>query len=354
MWKKCEYTKRQINEAGRNISDPNITEEKRREYLQIIDSWRAAHAFPMNTFAINLKHQVSDIPSAIVVQRLKRLNTILDKLRRYPTMELYRMQDLGGCRVILPTIEDVYKIKSKLKNSRIRHEEHNCKDYIAIPKADTGYRGIHIIYRYKSDKKTDYNGLQIEIQLRTRLQHQWATAVETIGVFTHNGLKFNQGSERWLYFFKVVSALFSVEEHSAIVEGVPNEPEAIAEEVANIIIELNVIEKLYTIGLASRHIGRLNKSKVPGYYLLILNIEKLSLQVQKFSNIEKATNEYQALETQHDPQETDVVLVSAQSFDALTHAYPNYFADIQEFTQTLVSLVTKYARHTRSNMHDQL
>ena len=122
MWKKSEYSKSQINEAGRHVSDFGISPEKRLEYLNIIDNWRAAHAFPMNTFAINLKHQVSNIPSAIVVQRLKRLNTILDKLQRYPTMELYRMQDLGGCRVIVPTIEDVYWVKSKLKNSRIRHE----------------------------------------------------------------------------------------------------------------------------------------------------------------------------------------------------------------------------------------
>ena len=271
MWKKSEYSKKQINDAGRHVSDSSISPEKRMEYLSIIDNWRAAHAFPMNTFAINLKHQVSDIPSAIVVQRLKRLNTILDKLQRFPSMELYRMQDLGGCRVILPTVEDIYQLRKKIKGSRIRHEEHNCKDYIAIPKPDTGYRGVHVIYRYKSDKKTDYNGLQIEIQLRTKLQHLWATAVETIGVFTRNGLKFNQGSEQWLWFFKVVSALFSIEEKSAVVEGVSTDPVVITTEIAEMITELNVIEKLYTIGLASKQLGRYAKSRTPGYYLLILN-----------------------------------------------------------------------------------
>lgn len=344
MWKKSEYTKGQINEAGRNVSNPNITNEKRLEYLSIIDNWRAAHAFPMNTFAINLKHQVSDIPSAIVVQRLKRLNTILNKLQRYPSMELYRMQDLGGCRVIVPTISDVYRIKSRLKNSRIRHEEHNCKDYISNPKSNTGYRGIHVIYRYKSEKRSDYNGLQIEIQFRTKLQHLWATAVETIGVFTHNGLKFNQGSDRWLRFFKVVSALFSVEEKSAIVEGVPTDPKEIATEVESIMKELNVTEKLYTIGLAAKHIGHLEKSRTPGYYLLVLDLNKLELVVKKLPNIEKATEEYQRHEVNRDSNMTDVVLVSAQSFESLTHAYPNYFADIQEFSVTLAFLLEKYKK----------
>lgn len=281
MWKKVDHTKAEINTAGRMINSPDISDEDRLKYLEIIDNWRAAHAFPMNTFAINLKHITSAIPSSIVVQRLKRLDTILDKLRRFPKMELYRMQDLGGCRVIVPSIHDVYAVKGRLKESRIRHEEHNVKDYIAIPKPDAGYRGIHIVYRYRSDKRTDYNGLQVEIQIRTRLQHLWATAVETVGVFTQNGLKFNQGSEQWLTLFKYISALFSVEEKSAIVEGVPTSPSEIANKIEVIINELGAMEKLYTIGLAASGLKRLSKSRTPGYYLLALDIDKAELTVKK-------------------------------------------------------------------------
>ena len=39
---------------------------------------------------------------------------------------------------------------------------------------------------------------------------------------------------------------------------------------------------------------------------------------------------------------TDVVLVSAQSFEALMHAYPNYFANVKEFMSTLTGLIKKY------------
>ena len=336
------------------VNAPGVTEEDRFHYLSIIDNWRAAHAFPMNTFAVNLKKQVRTIDDAIVVQRLKRLETILDKLNRYPKMELYRMQDLGGCRVIVPSIEDVYSIKKKLKESRIRHEEHNVKDYIAIPKAETGYRGVHIIYRYKSDKKADYNGLLIEIQIRTKIQHLWATAVETVGVFTQNGLKFNQGSDRWLRFFKLVSALFSVEEHSAVVEGISTNPSVIVDELISIIEELNVFEKLFAIGLAASHLGRITKSKTPGYYLLKLDVKNTTLSVTKFAGIERATEEYNRIERENVNREYDVVLVSAQSFEALTHAYPNYFADIKEFTMTLISAMKKHSPSNGENRHDQL
>ena len=171
MWKKVEYSKKKIERAGRRIVDPSISDTERAECLEIIDNWRAAHAYPMNTFAVNLRRQVADIDGAIVAQRLKRLDTICDKLKRHSQMSLYRMQDLGGCRVIVPTIADVYMVKERLEKSRIRHEKADQKDYIKEPNPKTGYRGIHLIYRYKSERSKGYNGLRTEIQIRTKLQH---------------------------------------------------------------------------------------------------------------------------------------------------------------------------------------
>ena len=341
MWKTSKYGKKKIEKAGRKIATETISEDERAECLEVIDNWRAAHAFPMNTFTINLKKQVNDIEGSIVVQRLKRLDTIVDKLKRFPEMSLYRMQDLGGCRVIVPTIEDVYNVKKKLQSSRIRHELVNEKDYIAIPNPNTGYRGVHLIYKYQSDRRNDFNGLQVEIQLRSRKQHLWATAVETIGLFTQNGLKFNQGSDRWLRFFKVVSALFAIEESSAVVEGVPTNPDGIINELLDIMRELKVGEKLFTIGLATTHMGRIRTSKTPGYYLMALDINNSKLEISKFKNIEKATDEYNKREMQKSIG-TDVVLVSAQSFEALMHAYPNYFANVKEFMNTLTTLIKKH------------
>ena len=86
------------------------------------------------------------------------------------------------------------------------------KNYIKEPNPDTGYRGIHLIYKYNSSKTPQYNDLLIEVQLRTRLQHLWATAVETVGMFTQNRLKFNQGDDVCLRFLKLVSIIFAAEE----------------------------------------------------------------------------------------------------------------------------------------------
>ncbi len=43
-----------------------------------------------------------------------------------------------------------------------------------------------MVYKFISESPqfSQYNEMLIEIQLRTRLQHNWATAVETVGIFT--------------------------------------------------------------------------------------------------------------------------------------------------------------------------
>lgn len=53
-------------------------------------------------------------------------------------MSLWTMQDLGGCRFIVPTVSDVYTYANKYKNSRIRHKFVNSYDYISTPKK-SGY-----------------------------------------------------------------------------------------------------------------------------------------------------------------------------------------------------------------------
>lgn len=108
-----------------------------------------------------------------VSQRLKRAPTILDKLEREPTLSLARMQDIGGCRAVLASLDELRRVESRLKKNR---PPVGYADYIIKPRS-SGYRGVHLIVRYD-----DYNGSQrsIEVQLRTRVMHGWAITVERL------------------------------------------------------------------------------------------------------------------------------------------------------------------------------
>src|SRR5207237_10598270 len=106
------------------------------------------------------------------------------------------------------------------------------KEYSTEPKED-GYRCYHVNFKYYTDSpaRKVYNGLRIEIQLRSRLQHIWATAVETTSTFTGQALKSNVGSEEWKRFFALMATEIAVYEKRP---SVPNTPEDKTERKAEI------------------------------------------------------------------------------------------------------------------------
>src|SRR6185503_12374477 len=123
------------------------------------------------------------------------------KLQRYPQMQLARMDDIAGCRLIFPSTEQLYKFRATFHKARFNHQRRNeldKYDYIKRPK-DTGYRGVHDIYTYdvKSNVGRGLAGLYVEIQYRTLVQHAWATAVEVVGYITESQPKFQKGDLRY-------------------------------------------------------------------------------------------------------------------------------------------------------------
>lgn len=172
--------------------------------------WKACHAYPINTFQATLRTKIkrySDNP--IAAQRLKRMPTIIDKLARYPAMQLTTMQDIAGVRAVVSTVAQAEKLAQEYHDSNFSHQLTDQKNYVAHPRDEDGYRSIHLIYRYKNKRNPNYDSLRIELQIRSKLQHIWATAVETMGTFLGQALKSRQGDRAWLDFFAIVSSAFA-------------------------------------------------------------------------------------------------------------------------------------------------
>jgi len=343
-WKEPEYTKKQINEAGNIIRNPDSSFKDVQDARVIIDNWRAAHAYPLHVFYMNLRSKAGSRTDIIVAERLKRLDSILDKLQREPNMELYRMQDLGGCRMVLPTLNEVYEYSKRFQESRIRHEARTPKDYIQNPK-NSGYRSLHLIYRFKTDTpdKEIFNQypMLIELQFRTHLQHIWATAVESIGLFTNQALKAGKGEEAYKRFFVLVSSLFAIRENCPIVPGTINDEEEIISEIEHIDDQHHILDMLAAIRVAvDRETDFVPDKK--GYYILQLNYKTHILRKMFFkpSEIEKANATYDNLESKRGDEPLDIVLVRATSFATVKEAYPNYFLDIGEF----ITLIKEYLK----------
>lgn len=338
-WKEVEFSRSQIIRAGKTIRKAESSKEQISQAITVINNWRAAHAYPLHVIYIHLRRMASNRQDIVVAERLKRLDSIVAKLKRQPTMSLWEMQDLGGCRFVVPTVTEVYQFADKYKTSRIRHEYIETYDYIKNPKA-SGYRSLHLVFRFNSDTKETYNrNMLVELQFRTHLQHVWATAVETIGLFTKQALKAGQGDEEIKRFFVLISSLFAIRENCPVVPNTLDEADELISEIEQINDTYHLLDMLKAIRVAVDHEEdeRLDKK---GYYILIFNYNTQRLSIKYFlpSDIEEANKMYSQIENTRAEAQIDAVLVRAASFKALKAAYPNYFLDIGEF----VDIVTDY------------
>lgn len=343
-WKTVEYSRNQIIKAGKTIKKASATTSEIGHATKVIDNWRASHAFPMHVIYMHLRRMRKSNNEIVVAERLKRHDSIVNKLKREPTMSLWAMQDLGGCRFIVPTVDDVYYYANKYENSRKRHELVSSYDYIKQPKA-SGYRSLHCVYKYHSDSVDTYNkNMLIEIQFRTHLQHLWATAVETMGLFTKEAIKSGQGTKEVKRFFQLTSALLAIKENYPIPPNVVNDVNEIVSELEEINARNNYLDFLSGIRVAGDYQkNKLKYGKIQSkaqYYILILNYNTRRLSVKSYttSQIDEANRVYNSIESTRAEEKIDAVLVNVSSFNALKSAYPNYFLDIGEF----VDIVKNY------------
>ncbi len=186
-------SKSRVNRAGDAIRGNRASDED----LAVVEEWRAAHRPVLNTFQAILRNRTRGSEIA-VAQRHKRKRTIFDKLNRFPKMELARMDDVAGCRLIFKDCGSLNAFRLRFHKARFNHRrrgEVDKYDYLKAPKK-TGYRGIHDVYEYdvRSEGGKSLTGLYVEIQYRTLVQHAWATAVELIGFVTESQPKFQKGN----------------------------------------------------------------------------------------------------------------------------------------------------------------
>jgi ppGpp synthetase/RelA/SpoT-type nucleotidyltranferase len=331
-----EVSKSSVDRAGETLRQRHSDEAA----LDILAACRNKHIYVLNLAFKLLKRQTDKVGNhAIYGQRLKRVSSILHKLARLPNAKLSRLQDIGGCRVILSDYEKLRALYAGLKKSKLILP--NYKDYITYPKND-GYRSIHLIYQCGS-RDIEYAGLKIEFQLRTKLQHAWATAVEIIDSFEGEQLKLGKGSEKWQRFFYLVADEF------ARLENLPLHDNTIMgrlDEIKQLCKDLNVINKLNGYAHISKIVENKKDKQIKDakFFILILFLKKNPPELRRmsFKDQIEAQNAYIALEKGYiNNPSVNILMVKMDSIKQIKKSYPNYFADSKIFWETLTSIVAK-------------
>jgi len=331
-----KYSRNQINKAGNVIitsKDKNLVDEA----IDTINDWRTNHLIPLNDLTYRIKALLNGyiINPFLVSQRLKRLTSIQYKLDLNPSMGLGGMQDIGGLRIVLNNVPDLEAFFLILKKNAIKgFTLEKINNYVNEPKS-SGYRSIHLIYKYDSNNDI-YNGLRIELQIRTKLQHNWATAIETAGLYTKTSLKSSQGDNNWLTFFRIVSSLFSIKEKLPILKDYEHIEMKELMKMCHILNqEKNFCNILKALRVTVKCIGEelLNYE----YYIINIDFQQRSVAINPYKKKDKidASEAYSNMEKHLEDNKNAVVFVSVESIKDLKSAYPSYFFDTSEFIEAL-------------------
>jgi putative GTP pyrophosphokinase len=349
-------TLEEINKAGDIFRNAMATQEELKQAYETLNRWRTLHSYPINTFQSTLRVKLKKLDKkAQVASRLKRAPTIVDKLTRVPRIKLSDMQDIAGLRAICTDIAKVNTLFKSYEGTKFSHTllAKECRNYIDSPKK-SGYRGIHLIYQYRNPKVPEFDGFRLEIQIRTRLQHIWATAVETAGLFLNEAFKSSLSSienKSWLEFFEFISSEFAYSEESPIL---PQHKDVlrsdILKEIKRLASHLKVKDVLNAVKISAEAITNgggsvnLKSQTVSAYYIISLNTRAKGVQITGYPHraFKEASENYAKIEQEIlSGAPIQAVLVTAGTIRNLKKAYPNYFLDTDEFLKKLDGILER-------------
>jgi putative GTP pyrophosphokinase len=328
-----DFSKTQIRKLGDRIrseistgvdhvapSDIDMLEEYRVSYKEYISS----------IFNKLYKESKGIRHDSIITYRLKRIESIVRKLYRYPKMELDRMSDVAGCRCILDNEERVYKLRDL-----IFEKFHVCKenDYYKKP-VPSGYKSIHL---YITESENDK--WPVEIQLRTKNDHNWATLVEIIDQLYGKSLKEGENDPQFDRFFLLMSILktLSIEERV---------------ELIRLTHELSIFEKLYSVFIQNYLRVRINwlKEKKPkDHHFFVIEVHGDQPEILSFKSFSEAEKKY--FEKFRADSGSNIVLtyLPQSNFENLEAAYSNYTLTTHTFIDDYFRLLSDVIGHLIQN-----
>lgn len=327
------YHPHAVRRAGEHLRGKIESKDEAIEIFAIANSWRDSHILPMRSVRGSVLSRMRKLDiKGETAARPKRMPSIRRKLRE-GTIKLDQMNDLGGCRAILDDGDGVRALMASIWED-FPHEIRQQYHYINQPK-DDGYRSHHVVFLFNGGRKyPGFSGRRVELQIRTRLQHSWATAVEAVELYRGEDLKHGRGSAEWLRLFALVSGEFAFAEGCPISEKLPGRQARIAE-IKKLNGILNAVDFLENIKNAT-HYAENYVYEESNYFLIHYSPDHI-VTVESYEDPVRVSARYAHLEKEiaREKNGAKVVLVEVDRIEKLIEMYPNYFGDVSLFVQSL-------------------
>lgn len=333
VWPTPLYSKNRVRTAGKRIAKVKAETGRlhwdvhlSREEHDVLENWRTSHGAVLNTAQAWLRRLEKE-QRPVVGQRLKRYDTIVDKLATRRSRDLSTMNDIAGVRLIFRNEDELLQFRKKMGKSRARHRRtHDLErfDYIQTPK-ETGYRGVHDVFERQvgvSKEASAWNGLKFEVQLRTAVQHAWATAVEVYDGIQQARFKFEGSDSNAYRQFLLISEIFA---------RVHENRESCLPFVSDIklVDECTVLERETGMLTMFRSLSVAQTHDALRQNTILQRRTDGTLYVWPFRNFAQAV---QAISEIEEREETaNAVLVAAKTPQHIREAFRNYFDDTSDF-----------------------
>lgn len=323
-----------IKSIGKKLKrNESLSEEEKEEF----DSFRQDHNRIIDLFNIELKKLLGTKINYQIASRNKRVETIIDKLRRPNSSKLERIQDIAGCRIIVENKNSLLYILNKLDGVQILGDFVNTKkyNYIENPKKD-GYRSVHYVFSYSQKKDRLYNK-KIELQVRTNIQHIWATTLEIYDIIDNSNIKsgtYNKLKTWEGLFFKRCSLIF---------EGVEtNNRKTISKNINKIFKNkhyIKIFERIKKIDIVQNITLPKTLKKNEKLILITYTKEKRTTFFTTDSEDANSINAvYRMLEEKNNNGDYILLLLTLEDIKKLKETYPNYFFKTKTFIEYLEKL----------------
>lgn len=308
-------TNGEIDRLGQRIASSSEVLNRDIEQLQ---AFRQSFQEPISRVFSFVLHTARKLDrQSIVTYRIKRIDTIIEKLQRFHNnpkgeMNLSRMWDIAGCRCIMnsPDNKMLYRLQQEIINEF--GNESKVNDHISIP-SDSGYRSIHIYVKDRESNK------RVEIQIRNVEQHNWATLVEIVDLLYGTKQK-ERGAigvlGRFLYLYSKANDLSGEE----FLEMMKIEKKRKVFELMSDVLTKNYLN-IRRQWIAQKHRGN--------YYVIAANNKQSEIvSYPSFKEAEEAY--YEKYLTNRD---ANIVLthIKQPDFDQISTAYSNYVLAVHAF-----------------------
>lgn len=258
----------------------------------------------------------------IVTYRIKRIESIISKLKRYPEMRFSRMWDIGGCRIITKNNEEVYKLREIIHSQFKVIKENNYLNEAQ----DDGYKSLHIYVSVPN------SNLIIEIQLRNLEDHNWSTLVEISDLLFDAGLKEYKKNKKLLQFHKLLSNFQNLDFYTAKTI-VDIEKDYKYSDTLQSVFSRNYLD-IREQWLEIEH-------KSSNKYFLIESKKNQTTKIEAFNNFFEAENEY--FKKYKESEDSHIVLthLPTPEFNKISIAYSNYILSTHNYENQILIILEK-------------